>query len=239
MAFEFKLPDIGEGVVEGEIVAWQVKEGDTVKHDQPMVEVMTDKATVEIPSPRAGHDRRRSTYKDGEICPVGKVLVVIDEDGAAPREPQRQRPPTPTRGARRRRRAAVDAAPAPRRAAVEPTAAAARSRSSTRRRRAQRVLATPATRKLARELGVDLGRVPADRQARPRHHRRRAAASAHGGADGAPRSRRVATPYAPVAIADGGDEERIPFRGMRKKIAERWRARCTPRRTSRSSRSST
>ena len=57
MAFEFKLPDIGEGVAEGEIVEWQVKEGDAVKLDQPMVEVMTDKATVEIPSPRAGHDR--------------------------------------------------------------------------------------------------------------------------------------------------------------------------------------
>ena len=54
MAFEFKLPDIGEGVAEGEIVKWLVKAGDAVREDQPLVEVMTDKATVEIPSPRAG-----------------------------------------------------------------------------------------------------------------------------------------------------------------------------------------
>src|SRR5207237_10203550 len=54
MAFEFKLPDIGEGVVEGEIVKWLVKPGDKISVDQPMVEVMTDKATVVIPSPRAG-----------------------------------------------------------------------------------------------------------------------------------------------------------------------------------------
>jgi len=52
--FEFRLPDIGEGVVEGEVVKWHVKQGDAVREDQPMVEVMTDKATVEIPSPRAG-----------------------------------------------------------------------------------------------------------------------------------------------------------------------------------------
>ena len=52
--FEFRLPDIGEGVVEGEVVKWHVKEGDNVREDQPMVEVMTDKATVEIPSPQGG-----------------------------------------------------------------------------------------------------------------------------------------------------------------------------------------
>ena len=77
MAFEFHLPDIGEGVVEGEIVAWRVKEGDTVKLDQPIVEVMTDKATVEIPSPRAGRIAKIN-YTDGQICPVGQVLVDFD-----------------------------------------------------------------------------------------------------------------------------------------------------------------
>src|SRR5437764_1139502 len=78
MAFNFYMPDIGEGVVEGEIVAWKVKVGDTVKLDQPLVEVMTDKATVELPSPRAG-TISKINYKDGDICPVGKVLVVIDD----------------------------------------------------------------------------------------------------------------------------------------------------------------
>src|SRR5262245_60369024 len=97
MAFNFYMPDIGEGVVEGEIVAWKVKEGDTVKLDQPIVEVMTDKATVELPSPRAG-TIAKINYKEGQICPVGQVLVVIEERpspdngrGAAPRSS-----PTPT-----------------------------------------------------------------------------------------------------------------------------------------------
>src|SRR5262249_30186490 len=84
MAFNFYMPDIGEGVVEGEIVAWKVKEGDRVKLDQPLVEVMTDKATVELPSPRAG-TIIKIHYKDGEICPVGQILVVIEEDAGAAR----------------------------------------------------------------------------------------------------------------------------------------------------------
>ncbi|MBA3820262.1 MAG: 2-oxo acid dehydrogenase subunit E2, partial [Deltaproteobacteria bacterium] len=82
MAFDFYMPDIGEGVVEGEIVSWKVKVGDQVKLDQPLVEVMTDKATVELPSPRAG-TITKINFKDGDICPVGKILVSIDEDGAA------------------------------------------------------------------------------------------------------------------------------------------------------------
>jgi pyruvate/2-oxoglutarate dehydrogenase complex dihydrolipoamide acyltransferase (E2) component len=80
MAYEFKLPDIGEGVVEGEIVGWKVAVGDRVAIDQPLVEVMTDKATVEIPSPRAGIIQRIG-FQPGDICPVGAVLVVIDEGG--------------------------------------------------------------------------------------------------------------------------------------------------------------
>src|SRR5512143_3056435 len=81
MAFDFYMPDIGEGVVEGEIVAWKVKEGDRVTLDQPLVEVMTDKATVELPSPRAG-TIVKIHYKDGQICPVGQILVVIDDASA-------------------------------------------------------------------------------------------------------------------------------------------------------------
>src|SRR5438045_6235078 len=80
MAYEFKLPDIGEGVVEGEIVKWLVKEGDQLHQDQPMVEIMTDKATVEIPAPRAGRVVKRM-YAEGQTCPVGKVLIAIDEGG--------------------------------------------------------------------------------------------------------------------------------------------------------------
>src|SRR3954468_21845168 len=82
MAFNFYMPDIGEGVVEGEIVSWKVKEGDRVKLDQPLVEVMTDKATVELPSPRAG-TIVAIHFKDGQICPVGQILVTIEEEAGA------------------------------------------------------------------------------------------------------------------------------------------------------------
>src|SRR6476620_3826781 len=82
MTYEFKLPDIGEGVVEGEVVRWLVKEGDPLREDQPMVEIMTDKATVEIPAPRAGRVGKRM-YAEGQLCPVGKVLITIETDGAA------------------------------------------------------------------------------------------------------------------------------------------------------------
>src|SRR4029453_12148543 len=74
--FEFKLPDIGEGVTEGEIVTWHVKEGDRVAEDQVMVEVMTDKATVTIGAPRAGKIDKQATSV-GSIVKVGDVLVVI------------------------------------------------------------------------------------------------------------------------------------------------------------------
>ena len=80
MTYEFKLPDIGEGVVEGEVVRWLVKEGDPLREDQPMVEIMTDKATVEIPAPRAGRVGKRM-YAEGQLCPVGKVLITIETDG--------------------------------------------------------------------------------------------------------------------------------------------------------------
>ncbi|HZA51911.1 MAG TPA: biotin/lipoyl-containing protein, partial [Myxococcaceae bacterium] len=80
--FEFKLPDIGEGVVEGEIVKWLVREGDAVTEDQPMVEVMTDKATVTIPSPKRG--RVVKTFgKEGDIAKVHHPLVTLELDGGA------------------------------------------------------------------------------------------------------------------------------------------------------------
>src|SRR5512140_3818902 len=81
--WEFKLPDIGEGVTEGEVVSWLVKPGDVVKEDQPMVEVMTDKATVTITAPKAGKIAE-TRGKVGEIVQVHGVLVVFDLDGGAP-----------------------------------------------------------------------------------------------------------------------------------------------------------
>ena len=82
MSFEFKLPDIGEGIAEGEITRWHVTEGQVIKEDDPFVEVMTDKATVEIPAPRAGVIQRIGA-KEGETVPVGSVICVIDDSGAS------------------------------------------------------------------------------------------------------------------------------------------------------------
>src|SRR5579862_8048384 len=82
-AIEVKLPDIGEGVTEGEIVRWLVKEGDTVKHDQPLVEVMTDKATVEIPSSADGKVTKL-VAKEGQVVKVGGALLSLDGTSSAP-----------------------------------------------------------------------------------------------------------------------------------------------------------
>jgi pyruvate dehydrogenase E2 component (dihydrolipoamide acetyltransferase) len=83
MAYEFKLPDLGEGLTEGEIARWLVAEGDEVAEDQPLVEIQTDKTTVEIPSPAAGKVAR-IFVAEGDVVPVGTVLVAIGENGAAP-----------------------------------------------------------------------------------------------------------------------------------------------------------
>ena len=81
MAYEFKLPDLGEGLSEGEIARWLVAEGEEIAEDEPLVEIATDKTTVEIPSPAAGSSRR-ILVAEGEIVPVGTVLVVIGGDGS-------------------------------------------------------------------------------------------------------------------------------------------------------------
>jgi pyruvate dehydrogenase E2 component (dihydrolipoamide acetyltransferase) len=201
MAFEFRLPDIGEGVVEGEVVRWMVKEGDPVREDQPMVEVMTDKATVEIPSPKAGKIAKISAPA-GQICKVGAVMVVIDVAGE---QSQSQKQAT---GDRQQATGNVGAVAASSNGHANgshaPAAVVAVSASG-------KVLATPATRKLARDLGVDLatvtatgdnGRVTKDDVQRAR-----------GGGASVPA-------YAPIAITRDVADERVPFRGVRKKIAE-------------------
>ena len=83
----FKLPDVGEGVVEGEIVKWNVKPGDTVKEDEPLVELMTDKATVAIPSTVNGKVVS-TTGKPGDMIPVGAELIVFEVDGEGTSEPE-------------------------------------------------------------------------------------------------------------------------------------------------------
>ncbi|HSC72944.1 MAG TPA: dihydrolipoamide acetyltransferase family protein [Gaiellaceae bacterium] len=87
MAYELKLPDLGEGLTEGEIARWLVSEGQEVAEDDPLVEVQTDKTTVEIPSPAAG-TVMQILVEEGKVVPVGTVLVVIGSDGTSAAEPQ-------------------------------------------------------------------------------------------------------------------------------------------------------
>ena len=127
MPYEFKLPDLGEGLTEGEIARWLVHEGQEIAEDDPLVEIATDKTTVEIPSPAAG-TVSRILVAEGEVVPVGTVLVVIGANGAAANEsPQADPAPTPT-------------IPKP----------------SNRLLQGEKVRATPLVRRLAEQLGVDL-----------------------------------------------------------------------------------
>ncbi|HUJ25028.1 MAG TPA: dihydrolipoamide acetyltransferase family protein [Myxococcales bacterium] len=148
--FEFKLPDIGEGVVEGEIVKWLVKPGDEIAEDQPLVEVMTDKATVTIPSPRRGKVIR-TVGNEGEIAKVHQTLVVLEvaESGKAAAEAVISIPP-----------ATAQAAPSlPPQHAGQPAplqAVHAPQPQPGSNGDQRRVLATPVTRRMAREMGVDL-----------------------------------------------------------------------------------
>src|SRR5512133_2732446 len=91
MAYEFKLPDLGEGLTEGEIARWLVTEGQELAEDDPLVEIQTDKTTVEIPSPAAG-TVTKILVGEGEVVPVGTVLVVI---GGEATEPSAPAPPAP------------------------------------------------------------------------------------------------------------------------------------------------
>jgi pyruvate dehydrogenase E2 component (dihydrolipoamide acetyltransferase) len=132
MAYEFKLPDLGEGLTEGEVARWLVAEGDHVAEDEPLVEVQTDKTTVEIPSPAAGVVAR-ILVPEGEVVPVGTVLVVIGEGAVASDAPEPE----------------TTAAPAPAPAHSREQAAPGGGR----------IQATPLVRRVAQELGVDLAAV--------------------------------------------------------------------------------
>lgn len=124
------LPDIGEGVVEGEVIEWLKQVGDSVAKDEPVVVVMTDKATVELPSPYSGK-LSKQYYQPGEIALVDKPLYEIHTEQQNEEEPRKKEAPV-----------VADERPA---SLLE----------------GGKALATPKTRHLANELGVDLGQVPA------------------------------------------------------------------------------
>jgi pyruvate dehydrogenase E2 component (dihydrolipoamide acetyltransferase) len=212
MAFRMDLPDIGEGVVEAEVQQWFVSPGDVVAEDQPLVEVMTDKATVVIPSPRRGKIVKLF-WKVGDVAKVHAPLVEIETEGAAAAAPA----PGPATGeaARPARAARADVGPAPGLAAGPAEAGGAP---------ATKALATPAVRALARELGIDVNLVPGsgpggrvtkdDLSA----HRTRRNGHPKGGAPASPAP--ASPPAALRAPAPAQAEQRVPLRGVRKKIAE-------------------
>ena len=200
---EFKLPDIGEGVVEGEVVQWHVAAGDTVTEDDPIVDVMTDKATVTIPSPVTGVVTSLSGNV-GDMVAVGSTLVEFDSDAdAAPAskpeaEPEAASSPTPPPAPE----PAADPTPAPAAAKPAPAPAAASSK----------VLASPAIRRRAREAGVDLSQV---RGSGPAGRVRHADLDAYIAADGA------VTGAAPSSYSTKRtDVTEVKVVGLRRKIAE-------------------
>ncbi len=208
MARAFVLPDLGEGLTEAEIVKVLVQEGDLVQEDAPLLEVETDKATVEIPSPVTGRVTQIHV-QPGQTVKVGAVLVTFDEEGGRSPLPA----PTPTR--------APSSSTPPTPSHVGPVAA------------------TPATRRLARELGVDLrtvrggtgpgGRVTDDDVRAAAAGGRQRAPSQPVAERPAPAPPTVAKPLAPVGVTppalpkfeQWGPVERQPLSHLRRTIAER------------------
>jgi pyruvate dehydrogenase E2 component (dihydrolipoamide acetyltransferase) len=183
MSYDVKLPDIGEGVAEGEIVRWLVKAGEAVKEDQPLVEVMTDKASVEIPSPRTG-TIAALLAEEGDTVPVGTVIVSIAVEGE-------EAAPAAT--------AAHVSAPSSTAPAATPAPAAPAGRA---------VQATPAVRQLAKKLNVALESVTG---------------TGPGGRITPEDVEKAGAGGGTAAPAASGPEERVPLRGLRKRIAEHMR----------------
>jgi len=199
----FKLPDIGEGVVEGEVVQWHVAAGDKVTEDDPIVDVMTDKATVTIPSPITGVVSSLSGNV-GEMVAVGSALVEFDSDATAVSTDEPE--PSVEPEAEPEPSVEHEPAPAPEPVTLAPKSVAAPVVSS------GKVLASPAIRRRAREAGVDLSQV---RGSGPAGRVRHADLDAYIAADGAISG---AAPSAYSTKRTGVTEVKVV--GLRRKIAE-------------------
>ncbi len=205
MALEFKLPDLGEGLTEGEIVKWLVKEGEPVSEGQPFVQVETDKAVIEIPSPQKGIILKLNAA-EGETVPVGRVIVVIGETGEKFKETpasRREEKPRPSVGV------VGELEEAPEEAEVkvkEKTSGAGR----------REILAVPMVRKLAKDLGVNLATVKGTGP-KGRITKQDVERAAKGKA---PEKRPEKAAPAPPKLEVYGAIERVPLRGMRKAIAQ-------------------
>jgi pyruvate dehydrogenase E2 component (dihydrolipoamide acetyltransferase) len=229
--WEFKLPDIGEGVTEGEIVQWLVHPGDAVTEDQPMVEVMTDKATVTITAPRAG-TVLETRGKVGEIVKVHSVLLVFELDGAA--GPAKEANGHTREGSTSERgRGPTSEEPAatavgdikeslPGFAVAAPSGAPATPPSMAQAYFNEKPLATPATRKLARDMNVDLRQVrPSGPQGRVTKKDVEGFSRVPAVPAGAPGARAPSGSPLPVPPAPPGElEARVPLAGLRRRIAQ-------------------
>jgi pyruvate dehydrogenase E2 component (dihydrolipoamide acetyltransferase) len=202
-----QLPELGEGVTEGELVKWLVKPGDKIQADQTVAEMMTDKATVEVPSPAAGTVKELKA-KEGEVVEVGQVMLVIETAGASAAAAVTKTTAPATQAPTFAPATMVSAIASGSGVAIHPPVADSK------------VLATPATRRLAREMGVDInslkgsgvaGRVTRDDVAH---------LGAGATAAGSPSFKAPGIPR-PIYQGEGGaQEERVAIRGIRKKISE-------------------
>jgi pyruvate dehydrogenase E2 component (dihydrolipoamide acetyltransferase) len=202
---ELKLPELGEGVHEGELIKWNVKVGDVVKDDQSVCEIMTDKATVDLPAPFSGKVTALSA-KEGDVIKVGQTILTYE--GGAGSAKASAAPSAPT---------AAPAASAPS-AAARPAPAAL---SGAAPASIGNVLAAPATRRHAREVGVDLAQV-AGSGPHGRVMRDDVEAFLKGGT-GATAAGAPVLARGPARAFQAGADERIPIRGLRKKISEKMR----------------
>jgi pyruvate dehydrogenase E2 component (dihydrolipoamide acetyltransferase) len=228
-----QLPELGEGVTEGELVKWLVKVGDKITQDQPVAEMMTDKATVEVPSPISGTVLSIGK-KEGDVIEVGAIMLVVDTDsaGATAKVESPSAPKVPATAA-----PSISPKSGP---AAQPAAMAASTAMASRASSAgmevyppatdAKVLATPATRRLARESGVDLnqvrgtgvaGRVTRD-DVMGGAGATVAGAPSYGATAGGSAGGMAALqiPRPGYQSPAGAVEERVPLRGIRKKIAE-------------------
>ncbi|ARK31172.1 dihydrolipoamide acetyltransferase family protein [Halalkalibacter krulwichiae] len=213
MAYEFKLPDIGEGIHEGEIVKWFVKPGDEIKEDDILLEVQNDKAVVEIPSPVDGKVLDIKV-EEGTVSIVGDVLLTIDAGDANPAE-ETSAPEEEAKSEPAKEEVAKSSEPAADTANDDVDSDA-------------RVIAMPSVRKYAREKGVAIHKVTATGK-NGRVLKEDIDAFLNGGAQAETAqaevkeetSTQTAAPKAePVAIPVGELEERVPLKGVRKAIAK-------------------
>jgi 2-oxoisovalerate dehydrogenase E2 component (dihydrolipoyl transacylase) len=214
--YVFKMPDLGEGTVEAEIVAWHVKVGDQVTEDQVMAEVMTEKAAVEVPAPVTGRVLSLAGGP-GDMVRVGAELVVFDTEsgeGFAEPAPEPASEPAPQPSpAKAEESAAPVRQPPTSQPSPQPAAAAAGEAA-----RASRVMASPASRRRAREAGIDLARVHGSGP-HGRITRKDLDAALSGAAPAAPGAPAAKRPAMTLAMRTGTEE--IKVIGVRRVIANR------------------